>query len=45
MKATNPQARAPAKAEAIAARQAMFENGNNLMKTHVYKVHTGYPGA
>jgi len=42
--AIKPQAKAPATADEISTRQAMFENGSSLVKTHAHKIHSGYPG-
>jgi len=41
---TTPQASAPATAEDKARRQAIFENGTNLMSSQPYKVQSGNPG-
>lgn len=43
-KAIKPQAKAPATAEETATRQAIFENGSNLVNTPAHKVQSGYPG-
>ena len=44
IKAIKPQARVPATAEETATRQAIFENGSNLVNTPAHKVQSGNPG-